>query len=55
MPLFIDSFFFIMTFDSYDNDDLFTILGISEEWEDEAEEAYVSEDTKTLKEYGYIR
>ena len=46
---------FIMNFDSYENDDIFTILGIAEEWEDESVEAYVSEDTKTLKEYGYIR
>lgn len=42
-----------MIFDN--NEDIFAILGISEEWEDEEENMYVSEDNKTLKEYGYIR
>ena len=51
--LFIDSFLFIMTFDTYEDESIFTILGIAEEGEDETENPYVNEDTKTLKEYGY--
>ena len=42
-----------MIFDS--NEDIFSVLGISEEWEDEEENMYVREDNKTLKEYGYIK
>lgn len=42
-----------MIFDT--NEDIFEVLGIAEEWEDEEENIYVSEDNKTLKEYGYIR
>ena len=53
MPLFIDSFLFIMTFDTYEDESIFTILGIAEEGEEETENPYSTEDTKTLKEYGY--
>ena len=42
-----------MIFDT--NEDIFEVLGISEEWEDEEENLYVREDNATLKEYGYIR
>ena len=52
LPLFIDSPF-IMTFDTYEDESIFTILGIAEEGEEETENPYVTEDTKTLKEYGY--
>ena len=42
-----------MIFDT--NEDLFAVLGIPEEWEDEQENIYLKEDNATLKEYGYIR
>jgi len=42
-----------MTFDTYEDNSIFTTLGIPEEWEDEVENPYDTEDTKTLKEYGY--
>ena len=42
-----------MTFDTYEDDSIFTTLGIAEEWEDEEENPYVTQDVKTLKEYGY--
>ena len=36
------------------DDDIFTALGISEEWEDEElADQYAEEDARTLKEYGF--
>lgn len=38
----------------FDDQDLFTALGINEEWEEqELSDAYAEEDARTLKEYGY--
>lgn len=35
-------------------DDIFTALGITEEWEDEdVAHTYAEEDARTLREYGY--
>jgi len=43
-----------MIFENHEEDSIFTILGITEEWEDdEVENLYTKEDTKALKEYGY--
>ena len=33
--------------------DIFTALGITEEWEDEEKEQYTDEDARILKEYGF--
>ena len=33
--------------------DIFTALGITEEWEDEEKEEYTDEDARILKEYGF--
>lgn len=36
------------------DDDIFTALGITEEWEDEkVSDQYAEEDARTLKEYGF--
>ena len=38
----------------YDDEDIFTALGIKDEWEDEeSTDAYAEEDARILKEYGF--
>ena len=38
---------------SIEEDDIFTALGITEEWEDDEKDQYTEEDARILKEYGF--
>ena len=43
---------FIMNF--YNEEDIFSVLGIKDEWEeDEETDVYAEEDARILKEYGF--
>ena len=35
------------------DEDIFTALGITEEWEDDEKDQYTEEDARIVKEYGY--
>jgi len=38
---------------SIEEEDIFTALGITEEWEDDEKDQYTEEDARILKEYGF--
>ena len=47
------NFFTIMN-NFYDDEDIFSALGLKEEWEDEeTADVYAEEDARILKEYGF--
>jgi hypothetical protein len=40
-------------FDQINNEDIFDILGINEEIDEDIADAYAEQDARTLKEYGF--